>query len=83
MELYGSGFNAWGQLHFDESPHREENTDDLQEFTCILRGDDIGNVRASLSHTAGRSRHHTGTNLGFKSGGDERTHKCSRSEPSQ
>lgn len=70
MELYGSGFNAWGQMHFDGPPHSEGNMEDICKFTCILRGDDIEHVRAFLSHTAGRSTHH---GLGFMSGGDEST----------
>ncbi|KUJ18274.1 RCC1/BLIP-II protein [Mollisia scopiformis] len=49
MELWASGFNAWGQLDFEEVPgigHR-----DLKEFKCILTDKRIEIVRTTLSAT--------------------------------
>lgn len=53
MELYASGFNAWGQLYF-QATESHANPDDLHEFTCVLSGDAIDHPRPSLSHTTGR-----------------------------
>ncbi|KAJ0124947.1 hypothetical protein J7T55_006290 [Diaporthe amygdali] len=59
MELYASGFNAWGQLQFHGSESRAE-PDDLRKFTRVLTGDAIRRPRTSLSHTTvvvdGRAR---------------------------
>lgn len=52
MELYASGFNAWGQLEFHAAEIHDES-DDLHEFTCLLTGDAIDSLRPSLSHTTG------------------------------
>lgn len=55
MELYAAGLNAWGQLYMNNSPQSsvENDTDDIYEFTCILRARTIEHVRAFLSYTAG------------------------------
>ncbi|KAG6360094.1 hypothetical protein INS49_011150 [Diaporthe citri] len=50
MELYASGFNAWGQLQFQDAESHAE-PDDLHEFTCVLTGDAIDRPRPSLSYT--------------------------------
>ncbi|KAL2290133.1 hypothetical protein FJTKL_00624 [Diaporthe vaccinii] len=50
MELYASGFNAWGQLQFQATESHAE-PDDLHEFTCVLTGDAIDRPRPSLSYT--------------------------------
>lgn len=51
MELYASGFNAWGQLRFQDQKGRAE-PDDLHEFACVLTDDAIDQTRPSLSNTA-------------------------------
>lgn len=53
MELYASGFNAWGQFHF-QATESHADPDDLHEFTSVLSGDAIDRPRPSLSHTIGR-----------------------------
>ncbi|KAK7740180.1 hypothetical protein SLS63_001380 [Diaporthe eres] len=50
MELYASGFNAWGQLQFQATESHAE-PDDLHDFTCVLTGDVIDRPRTSLSYT--------------------------------
>lgn len=52
MELWASGFNAWGQLDFEELP--ETAPRDLKEFKCILRDEYIEIIRTTLSATLGR-----------------------------
>lgn len=52
MELWASGFNAWGQLDFEELP--ETRPGDLKEFKCILRQEHIETVRTTLSATLGK-----------------------------
>lgn len=53
MELYASGFNAWGQLTF-ENPGPHDEPEDLHQFARVLTGNVIEHLRASLSHTTGR-----------------------------
>jgi hypothetical protein len=53
MELYASGFNAWGQLRFQAS-ETNDDPDDLHEFTCVLTGEAIDQPRLSLSYSLGR-----------------------------
>lgn len=51
-QLYASGFNAWGQLSFEDTDSLSgDNVDDVHDFTCILQGYTITEVRAFLSHT--------------------------------
>jgi hypothetical protein len=54
MELWVSGFNAWGQLAFEG----ESSTDssDLRSFVCVLRNQYIEILRTSLSATLGKSK---------------------------
>ncbi len=56
MELWASGFNAWGQLDF-ESPSRAADspvkTRDLTKFKCILRDEHIEIIQANLSVVLG------------------------------
>ena len=60
MELYAAGFNAWNQLHFDDSLTRhEEEPDDVSRFTCVLRDEVIHTPRALLSCTIGDSPSHS------------------------
>lgn len=56
MELYASGFNAWGQLCFDrDSESGSGHADDLHKFTRVFRDDaTIEQVFSSLSHTMGK-----------------------------
>lgn len=54
MELYASGFNAWGQLFFNRQPVDSAEAD-LHEFACVLESSTIEHARAFLSHTTGRS----------------------------
>ncbi|KAF8856482.1 RCC1/BLIP-II [Acephala macrosclerotiorum] len=49
MELWATGFNAWGQLNFEQLPGTEDR--DLKEFKCILRDERIDLVRTTLSAT--------------------------------
>lgn len=51
-ELFASGFNAWGQLDFEDQNSWNENVDDVREFKCVLRGEAIAHVQAFLSHTS-------------------------------
>lgn len=52
MELWASGFNAWGQLDFEQLPETEHR--DLKEFKCILKDERIELVRTTLSATLGK-----------------------------
>jgi hypothetical protein len=52
MELWASGFDAWGQLAFEEP---ETAPRDLQDFKCVLRDEAIEIIRTTLSATLGRS----------------------------
>lgn len=54
MELYASGFNAWGQLSFNRQPVDSAEAD-LDEFACVLESSTVEHARAFLSHTTGRS----------------------------
>lgn len=51
MELWASGFNAWGQLDF-ELP--QTGPRDLKAFKCILRDERIEILCTSLSATLGK-----------------------------
>jgi len=53
MELWACGFNAWGQLSFQETPF--EDTRDLNAFQCILEEETIEVVRSSVSAILGES----------------------------
>ncbi|PSR90510.1 regulator of chromosome condensation 1/beta-lactamase-inhibitor protein II [Coniella lustricola] len=55
MELYASGFNAWGQLYFDGTVNEAENAPDLRQFVPVLKASTIDNVQAFLSYTTVRS----------------------------
>jgi hypothetical protein len=54
MVLYATGFNAWGQLHF-ERPRDEDDREpeDISTFTCVLQDDDIDEIRPFFSYTRG------------------------------
>lgn len=52
MELWASGFNAWGQLDFDKVPGSFPR--DLKEFRCIMTEERIEVVCTSLSATLGK-----------------------------
>jgi len=54
MELWATGFNAWGQLQFDEFSANEAQ--DLTEFSCILREQSFKILKTSLSATVGKSK---------------------------
>ncbi len=57
MELWASGFNAWGQLDFELSAPAAgspEGIRDLSSFKCILRDKHIEIIQASLSAVLGK-----------------------------
>ncbi|SPQ27291.1 563afc7f-6258-41e5-9ae7-9ed4d0bdc484 [Thermothielavioides terrestris] len=60
MVLYATGFNAWGQLHF-ERPRDEDDREpeDISTFTCVLQDDDIDEIRPFFSYTRVHDGDHT------------------------
>lgn len=54
MELYASGFNAWGQLYFDGHSKHGHQEHDLYRFACAFRDGHIEHVQSSLSCTIGK-----------------------------
>lgn len=53
MELYASGFNAWGQLNLNRSSD-DFNVQDIHNLTRVFHGGSIEQIQAFLSHTLGR-----------------------------
>jgi hypothetical protein len=51
MELWACGFNAWGQLSFEDVV--EEEPRDFHSFKCILKDKNIEILRTTLSQTLG------------------------------
>jgi hypothetical protein len=52
MELYASGFNAWGQLTFRHNTvENDDEPADLRAFTRVLRDKVIRNVEPFLTYT--------------------------------
>ncbi|KAK0613765.1 regulator of chromosome condensation 1/beta-lactamase-inhibitor protein II [Immersiella caudata] len=51
MELYATGLNAWGQLHFDKDEQSNEEPDDLSTFTRVLTVNGIEGVHPFPSYT--------------------------------
>ncbi|CZT41510.1 uncharacterized protein RSE6_01255 [Rhynchosporium secalis] len=56
MELWVSGFNAWGQLNFSDDGDGLESRD-LKPFKCVLQDEKIELLRTSLSATLRLSSH--------------------------
>jgi len=52
MELWATGFNAWGQLDFQGESFLAPA--DLRTFNCILRSKHLEMLRTSLSATLGK-----------------------------
>ena len=52
-ELWACGFNAWGQLNFEEK--YSLGSHDLPRFKCIHRDDSIEVLHDSISATSSRS----------------------------
>lgn len=51
-ELRAAGFNAWGQLQFDNSASGDaDDSTDFRSFTLVLRDEAIHAVRPLLSYT--------------------------------
>ncbi|KAL2071407.1 hypothetical protein VTL71DRAFT_12642 [Oculimacula yallundae] len=68
MELWVSGFNAWGQLDFSEEEKEGLDSRDLKTFKCKLKDKHIEILRTSFSATLRRSSHNlltTGTSDGL------------------
>ncbi|KAE9375386.1 RCC1/BLIP-II [Stipitochalara longipes BDJ] len=61
MELWASGFNAWGQLDFQGEASMKSS--DLRTFKCVLQSEHIEILRTSLSATLVR------TSIGIKGAG--------------
>ncbi|KAH9212492.1 regulator of chromosome condensation 1/beta-lactamase-inhibitor protein II [Leptodontidium sp. 2 PMI_412] len=55
MELWASGFNAWGQLDFSEGKGLDSR--DLKTFKCVLRDKHIEILRTSISAALIRTSH--------------------------
>ncbi|KAG4433888.1 hypothetical protein IFR05_010625 [Cadophora sp. M221] len=55
MELWASGFNAWGQLDFSEGKGLDSR--DLETFKCVLKDKHIEILRTSISATLIRISH--------------------------
>ncbi|KAH7351074.1 regulator of chromosome condensation 1/beta-lactamase-inhibitor protein II [Rhexocercosporidium sp. MPI-PUGE-AT-0058] len=55
MELWASGFNAWGQLDFSEGKGLDSR--DLKTFKCVLRDKHIEVLRTSISATLVQTSH--------------------------
>lgn len=53
MELWASGFNAWGNLDFSRGEARVEPRD-LKAFKCVLRDKSIRILRTRVSATLGK-----------------------------
>lgn len=53
MELWVSGFNAWGQLDFEGEAFTASQ--DLRIFKCVLRSKHIEILRTVLSATLGKT----------------------------
>jgi hypothetical protein len=61
MELWASGFNAFGQLDFanagslssDGMPEQDFMPKDLNQFECILSDKEVDVLKTSLSATLG------------------------------
>lgn len=51
MELWATGFNAWGQLDFEVL---ETGPRDLKAFKCILTDDRVEILCTALSATLGK-----------------------------
>jgi hypothetical protein len=51
MELWASGFNAWGQLDFESTPSLPS---DLKAFKCILQYKQIELLLTTESATLGK-----------------------------
>jgi hypothetical protein len=56
MELHAAGFNAWGQLRFDNSTAggNADEPADFGSFTLVLRDEAIHAVQPLLSYTSGK-----------------------------
>jgi hypothetical protein len=54
MEMWVSGFNAWGQLAFDSESSIDSS--DLRSFVCVLRNQYIEILQTSLSATLRKSK---------------------------
>lgn len=50
MELWATGFNAWGNVSFDEDDSGQKDWQDLPNFTRVLRDESI-EVRALYKST--------------------------------
>ncbi|KAG9248165.1 regulator of chromosome condensation 1/beta-lactamase-inhibitor protein II [Calycina marina] len=51
MELWAAGFNAWGQLEFEKPEVSSSVSDDLGQFTCIMRDGKICVLKSTFSTT--------------------------------
>ena len=52
MQLLAAGFNAWGQLQLSPSTSgRNEEPEDIFEFTLVLQDSQIGRPLAQLTST--------------------------------
>lgn len=55
MELWASGFNAFGQLDFEEG-EKSILPEDLKTFKCLLKEAHVKLICASISATIGENR---------------------------
>lgn len=70
MELYASGFNAWGQLDFESTNDTEhDEPHDLHTFQRVCKDDHLSRPQALLSCTLGMvshlHRHHNQKNTAW------------------
>jgi hypothetical protein len=54
MELWATGFNAWGNVSFDEDDSGRKDWQDLPNFTRVLRDESIEVKAVYTSATLGK-----------------------------
>lgn len=55
MELWVTGLNAWNQLNCENQGDHTSNPEDLHDFQCVLKDENIDVLRTSVSSLLSKS----------------------------